>query len=260
MCETVRTAQDRTPVLCEMCEMPIGIALRTAFRTARHGYSVSHSGAGTLQLVPLGAPATGLQPACRKVAATDGVQLRAQNRPETRMNPRVAMQPLPCNRPTVLQRLRCTLHPRGEATPATVAADAFMVSVSSGPENLERLGVHLLPFQVERPLERFPDFPYEITVPSQWNGRNGNIVPFQFFFYVDSLERRADMQAARCTASTMNAGFAAAPPMKPPPMPMAATRKPYKRFSGAGRGEVAKRRRAPVSRFLAASGRNLERP
>ena len=47
MCETVRTAQDRTPVLCEMCEMPIGIALRTAFRTARHGHSVSHSGAGS---------------------------------------------------------------------------------------------------------------------------------------------------------------------------------------------------------------------
>ena len=44
MCETVRTAQDRTPVLCEMCEMPIGIALRTAFRTARRGHSVSHSG------------------------------------------------------------------------------------------------------------------------------------------------------------------------------------------------------------------------
>ena len=179
--------------------------------------------ATALQLFPLRAPATGLQPACRKVAATDGVQLRAQNRPETRMNPRVAMQPRSCNRPTVLQRLRCTLHPRGEATPATVAADAFMVSVSSGPENLERLGVHLLPFQVERPLERFPDFPYEITVPSQWNGRNGNIVPFQFFFYVESLERRADMQAARCTASTMNAGFTEALPMKPPPMPLGRT-------------------------------------
>ena len=116
---------------------------------------------------------------------------------------------------------------------------SFMVGVPNGPENLERLGVHLLPFQVERHLERLPDFPSEITVPSAWNGRNGNIVPFQFFFYVESLERRADMQAARCTASTMNAGFAAAPPMKPPPMPPAATRKPYRRFSGAGRGEVA---------------------
>ena len=79
--------------------------------------------ATALQLFSLRAPATGLQPACRKVAATDGLQLRAQNRPETRMNPRVAMQPLPCNRPTVLQRLRCTLHLRGEATPATVATD-----------------------------------------------------------------------------------------------------------------------------------------
>ena len=172
--------------------------------------------ATALQLFPLGAPATGLQPACRKVAATDGVQLRAQNRPETRMNPRVAMQPRSCNRPTVLQRLRCTLHPRGEATPATVATNTFMVSVPGGPENLERLGVHLLPFQVERPLERLPDFPSEITVPSAWNGRNGNIVPFQFFLYVGSLERRADMQAARCTASTLNAGFTEALPMKPP--------------------------------------------
>lgn len=99
----------------------------------------------------------------------------------------------------------------------------FMASVPSGPENLERLGVHLLPFQVERPLERLPDFPSEITVPSAWNGRNGNIVPFQFFFYVESLERRADMQAARCTASTMNAGFTEALPMKPPPMPLGRT-------------------------------------
>jgi hypothetical protein len=70
----------------------------------------------------------------------------------------------------------------------------FMVSVPSGPENLERFDVHLLPFQVERPLERLPDFPSEITVPSQWNGRNGNIVPFQSFFYIENLERRADMQ------------------------------------------------------------------
>lgn len=135
----------------------------------------------------------------------------------------------------------------------------FMVSVPGGPENLERLGVHLLPFQVERPLERLPDFPSEITVPSAWNGRNGNIVPFQFFFYVESLERRADMQAARCTASTLNAGFAAAPPMKPPPMPPAATRKPHKRFSGAGRGEVAatipRRLRAVLRRLRASAGR-----
>ena len=117
--------------------------------------------ATALQLFPLGAPATGLQPACRKVAATDGVQLRAQNRPETRMNPRVAMQPRSCNRPTVLQRLRCTLHPRGEATPATVATD---------------------------------------TPHQRGNAATGHRLP----------------QAARCTASTMNAGFTEAPPMKPP--------------------------------------------
>ena len=93
---------------------------------------------------------------------------------------------------------------------------SFMVGVPNGPENLERLGVHLLPFQVERPLERLPDFSSEMTVPRAWNGRNGNIVPFQFFLYVGSLERRADMQAARCTASTLNAGFTEALPMKPP--------------------------------------------
>jgi len=77
----------------------------------------------------------------------------------------------------------------------------FMASVPSGPENLERLGVHLLPFQVERPLERLPVFPSEIVVPSRWNGRNGNIVPFQCFFYVLNLERQPACRAARCTAS-----------------------------------------------------------
>ena len=87
----------------------------------KRGFPAMKNAATALQLFPLRATATGLQPACHKVAATDGLQLRAQNRPETRMNPRVAMQPRPCNRPTLLQRLRCTFHPRGKATPATVA-------------------------------------------------------------------------------------------------------------------------------------------
>jgi len=46
-----------------------------------------------------------------------------------------------------------------------------------------------------------PDFPSEIVVPSRWNGRNGNIVPFQSFFYVVNLERQPACRAARCTAS-----------------------------------------------------------
>ena len=83
MCETVRTAQDRTPVLCEMCEMPIGIALRTAFRTARHGYSVSHSGAGTLQLLQRKTVVRRCQtvnvPARREYRLTRRFPLRAQD-------------------------------------------------------------------------------------------------------------------------------------------------------------------------------------
>jgi hypothetical protein len=100
----------------------------------------------------------------------------------------------------------------------------FMVSVPSGPENLERFDVHLLPFQVERPLERLPDFPSEISVPSQWNGRNGNIVPFQSFFYVENLERRADMQGRWPYRINPERGLHGSTAHEaPPPMPLGRT-------------------------------------
>lgn len=211
--------------------------------------------ATALQLFPMRAPATGLQPACRKVAATDGLQLRARNRPETRMDPRVAMQPRPCNRPTLLQRLRCTLHPRGEATPATVATDTPHQRRDS---------------QTDAGSEAQAGPGGRLSAPMLAGGMGESARAHLPPRGCRANQQRANaatgyrlLQAARCTASRCDRSVTApackpwaAPLVRPHRCPWDARQGTHKRFSGAGRGEVAKRCRAacwPIQGCLRAS-------